>query len=95
MWEHKFQGLAELLYFDNWPLLILHRAFFRSNPLTVYRKNGRDFLIDYEGGDHFGTRACIATDMYRRYFSVLPQKPLRVLDIGANGGGFSLSLALS
>jgi FkbM family methyltransferase len=96
MWETKFRGFSELLAFDNWPLLVLHRLFFRSQPLVVYRKKGRDFLIDYAGGDHCGTRACIATDMYRRYFSALPQnKPLRVLDIGANGGGFPLSLALA
>lgn len=96
IWGTKFRGFSELLAFDNWPLLVLHRLFFRRQPLVVYRKKGRDFLIDYAGGDHCGTRACLATDMYRRYFSALPQgKPLRVLDIGANGGGFPLSLALA
>lgn len=62
----------------------------------VYRKDGLDILVDHGGGDENGTRACIATDMYRRYLPLfnLPG-PVRVLDLGANGGGFPLMLKLA
>jgi FkbM family methyltransferase len=52
-----------------------------------------DILIDHGGGDENGTRYCIARSMYRKYISLfkLPGR-VRVLDIGAMGGGFPLLL---
>jgi FkbM family methyltransferase len=64
-----------------------------SASLIVYRKNGITALVDLRGDDQNGTRMCLVSDMYSKWFSHFPQQcPLKVLDLGANGGGFSLSL---
>lgn len=89
-------GLRELLTFDNWPMLVLGRIFDRKTGFVAYRKNGCDILIDHGGGDECGTRPCIATDMYRRYLPFFSLRgPARVLDLGANGGGFPLMLKIA
>ena len=89
----KLRALRANLKFDNWPVAVLHRALFRREPLVVYRMHGVTFLVDFEGGDQCGTRECMVYDMYSRYFPHLPKnRPLTVLDLGANGGGFPLSL---
>jgi FkbM family methyltransferase len=93
--KHKFGGLRLILAFDNWPAVLFARLFDRKTGFVAYRKNGLDILIDHRGDDENGTRMCIATDMYRKYlpFFVLPG-PTRVLDLGANGGGFPLMLKI-
>jgi FkbM family methyltransferase len=89
----KLRALRGNLKFDNWPSTVWHRLLFRKEPLLVYRTAGVTFLVDFEGGDQCGTRECLTTDMYSRYFSYLPRNhPLTVLDLGGNGGGFPLSL---
>jgi len=92
----RYDGLRDILAFDNWPALLFVRLFDRKTGFVAYRKNGFDILVDYRGGDENGTRSCIAHDMYRRYlpFLILP-KPARVLDIGGNGGGFPLMLKIA
>lgn len=89
-------GLKPILAFDNWPVLLLERLFDRKTGFVGYRKNGRDILIDYRGGDQCGTRLCIGSDTYSKYlpFMKLP-RPVRVLDLGANGGGFPLMLSIN
>ena len=90
---NKFSALGNNLVFDNWPSALLQRLLFRKEQLVVYRKDGVTFLVDFAGGDAAGARMCLATDMYSRYFSLLPtDHPLTVLDLGANGGGFPLAL---
>ena len=90
---NKLRALQFNLKFDNWPLAIMHRLLFRREQLVVYRIKGVTFLVDFEGGDQCGTRECLVTDMYPRYFPFLPKhRPLTVLDFGGNGGGFPLSL---
>lgn len=91
----KYEGLRAILAFDNWPAVLFARLFDRGTGFVVYRKRGFDILIDHGGGDENGTRSCIATDMYRRYLPHfdLP-RPARVLDLGANGGGFPLMLRI-
>jgi FkbM family methyltransferase len=91
----SFHGFKEILLFDNWPMLLLGRLLDRQTGFVAYRKNGLDILVDHRGGDACGTRLCIATDMYRRYLPSLslPAAP-RVIDLGANGGGFPLMLAI-
>jgi FkbM family methyltransferase len=92
----KLAGFRDIMTFDNWPMLLLERLIDRRTGLIVYQKNGLEILIDHRGGDEAGTRCCITSDMYRRYlphFS-LP-RPSRVLDLGANGGGFPLMLKLA
>jgi FkbM family methyltransferase len=88
-----FDGFRDLLKFDNWMQLIVNRLLFRSQSLVVYKRGEIEFLIDHDGGDQCGTRACLVTDMYSRYFHLLPRdRPLNVLDLGANGGGLPLCL---
>jgi FkbM family methyltransferase len=88
-------GLRPILAFDNWPMLLLERLFDRKTGFVGYRKDGRDILIDYHGGDQGGTRMCIVSDTYRRYLPFMNlARPVRVLDLGANGGGFPLMLSI-
>jgi len=91
----KLAGLRAVLVFDNWPMLLLGRIFDRKAGFVVYRKSGLEILVDHRGGDQTGTRQCIASDMYRRYLpSFSLRGPIRVLDLGANGGGFPLMLKI-
>jgi FkbM family methyltransferase len=92
---NKLEGLRVILTFENWPSVLLARIFDRKTGFVVYRKKGLDILIDHHGDDENGTRTCIATDMYRKYlpFFMLPGSA-RVLDLGANGGGFPLMLKI-
>jgi FkbM family methyltransferase len=52
-------------------------------------------LVDHDSGDESGTRLTLISTMYKQF---LPQmnltKPVKVLDFGANGGGFPLMLKL-
>jgi len=94
--KNMLSRLPILLQFDNWPMLVLSRLLDRKTGLVVYRKNGMEVLIDHLGGDQNGTRACLASDMYRRHLpTIYHGGPQRVLDLGANGGGFPLMLGLS
>jgi FkbM family methyltransferase len=91
----KMAGARAIMAFDNWPTLLLGRMLNRNTGLVVYRKSNLEILIDHRGGDETGTRACIVSDMYRRYVPLLKVKnAATVLDIGANGGGFPLMLRL-
>ena len=92
----KLAGLQDVLQFDNWPMLVMCRMFDRKTGLVTYRKAGLEILVDHRGGDENGTRACIVSDMYRRHLASLGQRgPVRLLDLGANGGGFPLMLLLN
>lgn len=92
----KLSGLRSILAFDNWPMLLLGRLFDRKTAFVGYRKDGLDILIDHRGGDEGGTRMCIVSDTYRKYLPLFDLKgPVRVLDLGANGGGFPLMLKIA
>jgi FkbM family methyltransferase len=89
--QSKWRGLQALFSFDNWPMLVLERLFDRGTGLVVYRKGDLEILVDHGGGDEAGTRACLTSDMYRRHLRKIPGgRDERVLDLGANGGGFPL-----
>ena len=91
--SNKVSGLRSLWRFDNRLHLLTNRTLFAQEALTVYRCQGMEILVDHSAADQNGTRECLTTDMYSRYFSKMRLKPgFRVLDLGANGGGFSLSL---
>lgn len=93
MLQNWIQGFREMRQFQNWPQVLINRLLFRSEGLCVYRRNGMEILIDHAGGDQNGTRPCLVSDMYSRYFPHFSEGgALRVLDLGANGGGFILSL---
>jgi FkbM family methyltransferase len=94
--RQKLQGLKALLQFDNWPMLVLARLFDRRTGLVTYRKGDLEVLVDHHGGDENGTRNCLVSDMYRKHLRGITAKDgVRVLDLGANGGGFPLLLLLS
>jgi FkbM family methyltransferase len=89
----KFGGMRSVLYFDNWPLLMVLRVFGRKTGMVTYRKQGLEILVDHRGG---GTRECITSDMYSRYIRCLElPENVNVLDLGANDGGFPLMLCLN
>jgi FkbM family methyltransferase len=91
--RHRWDGLQATMQFDNWPFLVIQRCSFQT-PM-VYRKRGVRFLVDRAGGDQYGLIECVARDMYSRHFPRLTKgRPLRVLDLGANSGGFGLALIL-
>ena len=91
--RHRWDGLQALLQFDNWPFLVIQRC--SRQTLLVYRKGDVRFLVDRAGGDQYDLIQCVARDMYSRHFPYLTKKhPLRVLDLGANSGGFGLALIL-
>ena len=93
--RNKLQGFANLLAFDNWAALTFCRLFDRRTGCTVYRRQGLEILVDHLGGDENGTRQCIVSGMYRAFLPFLRiSQPARVLDLGANGGGFPLMLKL-
>jgi FkbM family methyltransferase len=91
--QHRCDGLRALMQFDNWAFLVVQRCCLQT-PM-VYRKRDIRFLVDRAGGDQHGLIECVARDMYSRHFAHLTKsRPLRVLDLGANSGGFGLALIL-
>jgi FkbM family methyltransferase len=92
--RHRWEGLQALIRFDNWPFLIIQRCCFQT-PM-VYRKKNVRFLVDRATGDQHGLTDCVTSDIYSRHFPRLTRaRPLRVLDLGANIGGFGLALILA
>lgn len=90
---NKLHGLWSILKFDNWLQLVMERALFHPS-LSVYEFKGMQILIDHDGGEAPGTRACLASNMYRDLLCALPRNaPINVIDLGANGGGFAMLLA--
>jgi FkbM family methyltransferase len=93
--REKLSGLRTNLAFDNGWLLVLQRLFCRRLPVAVYQRGELVFLTDFEGGDAMGVRHLLTADMYSRFYPrIVPlvKGELTVLDLGANGGGFALSL---
>jgi FkbM family methyltransferase len=89
------EALSAVHWFDNWPMLLLGRVFDRGTGLVVYRKQGLEILIDHRGGDANGTRHCLASSMYRKFLRSFDLRwPVRVLDLGAMGGGFPLLMRI-
>jgi FkbM family methyltransferase len=86
-------GWKAIVDFDNRWQILFNRLFFRKHGALIYKKGKLNILIDHGSGDASGTRDCIVSDMYRRYIPMLrADRPLVVIDCGANGGGFPLML---
>ncbi|OYW31635.1 MAG: hypothetical protein B7Z47_00475 [Chthoniobacter sp. 12-60-6] len=84
-------GLRAIIQFDRVFFTLCQRLLGRKLGWTIYAKGRLKFLADHLAGDQSGTRDCIASPMYRELFKEmqLPHQ-LRLLDLGANGGGFPL-----
>jgi len=95
--RNKINGLVACLKFDNGLQLIADRTFFRKSRFVPYRLNGVDLLADQMGGDECGLRPCLVEGMYDPFLEAAgafrKTKPLNVVDLGANAGGFSLIFA--
>ncbi|HEY5892633.1 MAG TPA: FkbM family methyltransferase, partial [Chthoniobacterales bacterium] len=73
--------------------LIINRLLFARTGPTIYVFRGRNLLIDHSAGDQEGTRACISPGLYDAFFAQFSEaRPIRILDLGANSGGFPLAL---
>lgn len=91
--QDKLSGLRELFFFNNWPHLLATRLLWSGQPLVMYQLGKLEFIVDHAGGDQNGTRACLTSGMYDKALEGLSKtRPLNVLDLGANGGGFVLNL---
>jgi len=73
---------------------LIDRLFLKT-PALVYSFQGKPILIDHVGGDCGGTRDVLVSGMYDKYLIAIGPGTIRnVIDIGANGGGFSLCLLM-
>jgi FkbM family methyltransferase len=90
----KINALKEFSYFDNWVALLFERIM--NAKISIYQKEELHFINDYRGGDTAGARHLLSQKLYNEFINCLlsyyPQIEC-ILDIGANNGGFVLSLA--
>ncbi len=90
---NKIEGLRQVWAFDNRWHLILQRLLFPRESLAFYRLGKLEVLVDHGGGDANGAREILTTPMYTEHLARLPRTaPVKVLDLGANNGGFALLL---
>lgn len=91
--SNKIRGLKEIWQFDNRWQLFVSRILFSNENINIYRYKGLEILIDHSAGDANGAREVLTTPMYRQFLPEmkLPSK-IKVLDLGANNGGFPLLL---
>lgn len=90
----KLKALEEFFHFDNWVILLFERLM--NAKISIYQKEELHFINDYRGGDTAGARHLLSQKLYTEFInSVLSYYPQVecILDIGANNGGFVLSLA--
>jgi FkbM family methyltransferase len=89
--KEKLSALLENRVFDNFFELVACRALGRRTGLTVYRLGEKRILVDHEAGDQSGTKKCLVSGMYRDLLEQieLPERP-NIIDLGGNGGGFTL-----
>jgi FkbM family methyltransferase len=72
---------------------LVQRALFRRSAIVPVQFKGLRFVLDYSGSDASGVFPCILDPMYRNLLGLLGIGPgLRVMDLGANVGGFMLML---
>lgn len=84
-------GLRAITHFDRVFFTLCQRLLGRRLGWTIYAKGRLKFLVDHLAGDQNGTRDCMAGPMYRELFKEMQlPRQLRLLDLGANGGGFPL-----
>ncbi|MCO6509250.1 MAG: FkbM family methyltransferase [Aridibacter famidurans] len=90
----KLKAFRAMRQMDNGWQLVLNRLLFSSESVQVCRYKGLEFITDLDGGDANGAREVLTSDEYRKFLGSMDLSgALRVLDIGANNGGFPLLLA--
>lgn len=89
--SNALSGLRAISQFDRVLFTLSQRLLGRRLGWAIYTKGRLQFLVDHLAGDQSGTRDCIAGPMYRELFTEMQlPRQLRLLDLGANGGGFPL-----
>ena len=92
---NRLRRIKTLLRFDNWIELLVSRAFFRHTRFVTYRIQGITAVVDHRSADAGSIVYCLATDSYTQFLDKMDlSRPMRVVDIGANAGGFSLLLKM-
>lgn len=86
------KSVFRYLKFDNYAQAVIDRIFFRSIGLQALSFRGMRVVCDHRASDAGSVIMCLTTDMYHEAVQNLPKKPLNILDIGANAGGFTLML---
>lgn len=91
--KSKVDGIKQIWQFDNRWHLLLTRAFFSDESLNIYKYKNLEFVTDHVNGEANGAREILTSQMYKQFLPHLKfEKPINVLDIGANNGGFPLLL---
>lgn len=92
----KINGLKDIWQFNNRWHLIFTRLFFPDQKLIFYKYKNVEFVTDHSAGDANGAREVVTSNMYKDFLPLmnLPKK-IKVLDLGANNGGFPLLLKSS
>jgi FkbM family methyltransferase len=94
--KNKFNGIKEMLKFDNRFQLIFNRILFPKENVSFYRYKNIEFLNDHSAGDSNGARELLTSPMYQSYLETLQfDMPINVLDLGSNNGGFALLMKLN
>ncbi len=88
---NALNGLRAMTCFDRVIYTLCQRLLGRRLGWTIYSKGRLKFLVDHLADDQNGTRDCLVSPMYRELFGQMQlPRQLRLLDLGANGGGFPL-----
>jgi len=90
------QRLKSVFAFRNPLQILLNRFLFNQVGPTLYQYRNVEFVVDHNAGDQDGPRACVVPGLYDTFLATIaPDQPVRFIDLGANAGGFLLSLLKS
>jgi len=91
--KSKLRGLKEITKYDNWLQVAINRIFFPKTGCIIYRLDNLEIIVDHLGGDANGVRECLTSTMYSDLIETVVKDGgiiRNLIDIGANGGGFTL-----
>lgn len=93
----KIRSFLTCFTFDNRWQIAFARVFSRKTRFVPYRLNAVQCVADHAGGDESGLWPCLVGGMYNPFLDHVRkrvgQRPINILDLGANAGGFSLAAA--
>ena len=91
--RNKIEGVRQILHFDNRFQLLAERILRPSAQRSVYKLGKIEFVVDRSEGDVNGLREILTTGMYLDHLPIRSlDRPITLLDIGANVGGFPLAV---